>query len=66
MKKNKLPSLIVLMILTTITTVFWVFFSIYRVFTEKPDAIVPEEMTIQIDPKFDTKTLDLMKTKIYP
>lgn len=66
MKKTKLPSVIVLLILTTITTLFWISFKIYRVFITDTTPDIPEEVIMQIDPTLDVKTLNEMKTRIYP
>lgn len=66
MKNNKLPNIVILLILTLITTLFWISFNVYRVFTTKPDAVVPQEISLPIDPKLDTNTLDMIKSKSYP
>lgn len=66
MNKKKLPSLIILIVLTSITILFWISFSIYQVFTKEASPIVPEEVILQIDPKLDTNTLNIMKSRIYP
>lgn len=63
---NKLPNIIVLLILTLITTVFWISFNVYRVFTALPDTVVPTQISLPIDPKLDTNTLELIKNKSYP
>jgi hypothetical protein len=63
MKKNKLPSLIVLMILTLITTMFWIMFSIYRVFVTKTDIVVPTEFVTQIDTHLDLEVINSMKNR---
>lgn len=66
MKSKKLPSLIILVILTSITILFWISFNIYQVFSKQVSPVVPEEVILQIDPKLDTNTLNIMKSKIYP
>jgi hypothetical protein len=64
MNKKK-PEIVNLLILTLIVVVFWIFFSVYRVFTDVPVAIVPEEIIIPLDPKFDSATLEMIKLKEY-
>lgn len=63
MNSKKLPSLIILIILTSITILFWVSFNIYQAFTTNATPIVPEEILLQIDPKLDTKTIELIKNR---
>lgn len=65
MKKNKLPSAIVLMILTLITVLFWVSFTVYRVFTTESKPEIPEEVILKLDPFFDTNTLQTTKERIH-
>jgi hypothetical protein len=64
MKNTKLPAIITLMIMTLITTIFWISFNIYRVFKQEADPVVPEEVILQIDPKLDNTTIELIKNKI--
>lgn len=66
MNKKKLPSVIILIILTAITVIFWISFNIYQVFTQEAESVVPNDVMLQIDTKFDTETLGVMKNKIYP
>lgn len=63
MKRNKLPSLIILMILTLITTLFWISFNIFRVFTRPIKIDVPKEIIQELNPTFDTNTINMIKSK---
>ncbi len=65
MKKNKLPSLIILIILTLITTLFWISFSIYSVFTKESKTDIPQELILKLDPNLDIKTLDEIKLRTH-
>lgn len=64
MNRQKTPIAISMMILTLITIIFWVSFSIYKVFTTDTAEIVPEEITLPIDPKLDMDTIELIKNKL--
>lgn len=66
MKKNKLPSLIILMILTVLTVAFWILFTIYRSYTLGVPVAVSDEITKPLTPKLDVDTIELMKNKLYP
>lgn len=63
MKKEKLPSLVIILILTAITTLFWISFNIYQVFSTNENPIVPDEIIQKISPELDTKTIEIIKTK---
>ncbi len=63
MKKEKLPSLVIILILTAITTLFWISFNIYQVFSTDENPIVPDEIIQKISPELDTKTIEIIKTK---
>lgn len=65
MIKKKLPSLVVLTILTLITTLFWIGFNIYQALSKEASPVVPDDVILQIDPKLDTDTITLMKSKSY-
>lgn len=64
MKKNKLPSLIILMILTVLTIAFWILFTIYRSYTLGAVVTVSDEITKPLTPKLDLETIELMKNKL--
>lgn len=64
MKNKKLPSVVSLMILTLITSIFWMMFIIYKSFTKSVPTVVPDEVVDQIIPNLDSKTIEMMKTKI--
>lgn len=66
MKKNKLPSLIVLMILTVLTVAFWILFTVYRSYTLGASVTVSDEITKPLTPKLDTETIELIKNRLYP
>lgn len=66
MKKNKLPSLIVLMILTVLTVSFWILFTVYRSYTLGASVTVSDEITKPLTPKLDTETIELIKNRLYP
>lgn len=66
MKKNKLPSLIVLMILTVLTVSFWILFTVYRSYTLGSSVTVSDEITKPLTPKLDTETIELIKNRLYP
>ena len=66
MHKNKLPGLVVLMILTLITVAFWISFNIYRSFTTNPAIDVSEKILLEITPKFDKETIEIMKSRTNP
>ena len=63
MKSKKLPSLVILMILSLITVLFWVSFSVYRVFTNKPAPIVPEEIIRDLNPTLDSSLIKEMEQR---
>lgn len=63
MRSKKLPSMIVLMILTLLTVIFWVVFSVYRSYSKPLTVEISEEVILQINPNFDTKTIDNIKLR---
>lgn len=65
MKKNKLPSLVVILILTLITVIMWISFNIYRSLTAKPAPAVPLEISEPLTPSLDTQTLNELNSKLY-
>ena len=50
MKKEKIPNIVTLAILTLITSILWIFFSLYRVFTEKSEIKVSQEILEPLSP----------------
>lgn len=64
-KYNRLPFLLKLGILTALTVSIWVGFDIYRAFTEKPNPIVPAELTDPLSPTLDTSVLESLRNKVY-
>lgn len=66
MHKNKLPGLVVLMILTLITVAFWILFNVYRSFTTNPVVDISEKILLEITPKLDKETIEIMKSRINP
>ena len=66
MHKNKLPGLVVLMVLTLITVVFCISFNIYKSFTSISPVDVSEKILLEITPKFDKETIEIMKSRINP
>jgi len=66
MKRNKLPNVVILLILTLITAVFTIIFNIYSSFTAVQPSSVPEEILSPVTPSLDTKTIEIIKNKIYP
>jgi len=65
MKKDKLPSIIILLILSLITALFWVVFSVYRAFT-KPVAIdIPTEVLEPLNPTLDANALSSLDKRLY-
>lgn len=65
MKKNKLPSLVVVLILTLITAVMWISLNIYRSLTSKPAPAVPPEISEPLTPTLDTQTLNQINSRLY-
>lgn len=65
MKKNKLPSLVVVLILTLITVIMWVSFNIYRSLTSKPSPSVPANISEPLTPSLDTQTISQISSRIY-
>lgn len=65
MKKKKLPSLVSILILTLITVFFWVAFDVYRLFTKPSDAVVPESISLPLNPVLDQNALDKLKQSVY-
>lgn len=62
MKKQKLPTIVVIAILTLITAILWAFFDITRAFFKKPDIKVETEAISPLDPKLDLETLSLVQS----
>ena len=54
------------MILTLITVAFWISFNIYRSFTTNPAIDVSEKILLEITPKFDKETIEIMKSRTNP
>ena len=64
-KKNKLPSIISILILTLLTILLWITLSVYRAFTGKPAASVPEEVSAPLTPSLDAATVKQIGEGIY-
>lgn len=65
MKKEKTPNIVSLAILTLITSIIWIFFSLYRVFTEKTDVKVPEEILRPLSPSLNEKIISEIENKVF-
>ncbi len=65
MKKNRLPKPITILILTLLTAVLWVGLNIYRTFTIKPDAPVPESVSNPLNPVLNTEVIQQIESAIY-
>jgi len=65
MKKEKLPYIISLAILTLITSVLWIFFNLYRVFTNKPDYKVSEEILAPFSATLDQKIISEIENRVF-
>ena len=65
MKKEKQPKIISLAILTLITSVLWIFFSLYRVFTEKTELKVPEEILTPLSPNLNEKIISEIENRVF-
>lgn len=65
MKKNKLPSLVVVFILTLITAIMWVSFNVYRSLTTKPPSSVPSDISEPLNPSLDTQTINQINSRLY-
>jgi hypothetical protein len=63
--KQKTPNIVPVLILTLVTAITWVFFSIYLALTAKPNPTVPDNITQQLDPSIDQKTVDSIKAKLF-
>jgi hypothetical protein len=64
-KKNKLPSIISILILTLLTILLWITLSVYRAFTGKPAASVPEEVSAPLTPALDADTVKQIEGRKY-
>jgi len=65
MKKDKLPSIIILLILSLITALFWVVFSVYRAFTKPVAVDIPAEVLEPLNPTLDANTLSNLDKRLY-
>jgi hypothetical protein len=65
MKKKKLPSLVSILILTLITVFFWVAFDVYRLFTKPQDPVVPESVSLPLNPTLDQEVLNQLKQTVF-
>jgi hypothetical protein len=65
MKKEKTPNIVSLAILTLITSILWIFFSLYRVFTEKSDIKVPEEILEPLTPSLNETIISEIENKVF-
>lgn len=65
MKKDKLPSIIILLILSLITALFWVVFSVYRALAKPVVVDLPAEVMESLNPNLDTTTLESLDKRLY-
>jgi len=65
MKKEKTPNIVSLAILTLITSILWIFFSLYRVFIEKSDTNVPQEILEPLSPTLDEAIISEIEKKVF-
>jgi|EPASupsiteSAE347_1022098.scaffolds.fasta_scaffold00079_25 hypothetical protein len=65
MKKEKTPNIVSLAILTLITSILWIFFSLYRVFIEKSDTNVPQEILEPLSPILDETIISEIEKKVF-
>lgn len=65
MPRKKTPQIVTILILTLLVIIFWVFFSVYRVFIDKSDAVVPQEIIEPFTSNLDTQTLELAKSRYH-
>jgi cellobiose-specific phosphotransferase system component IIC len=65
MKKNKLPSLILILILTLLTGVIWVSLEVYRTLTIKPAESVPEAVSNPINPILDQNIIKKIESAVF-
>lgn len=65
MKKTKLPSIVSILLLTLITVVMWVTFDVYRLFNKTPDPIVPESVSIPLNPNLDTEIINQIEARTF-
>lgn len=64
-KATKLPNIVTILILTAITSLFWIIFGVYRVFTVKEEAKVPEAILAPLNPVLNQKVIDQMSQRFY-
>ena len=65
MKKEKTPNIVSLAILTLITSILWIFFSLYRVFIEKSDTNVSQEILEPLSPTLDETVISEIEKKVF-
>lgn len=65
MKKEKTPNIVSLAILTLITSILWIFFSLYRVFTEKSDIKVSQEILKPLSPNLNEKIISEIENRVF-
>lgn len=65
MKKAKLPSLVTVLILTLITVVVWVTFDVYRLFNKAAVPVVPESVSLPLNPTLDVDAINQFESKSF-
>lgn len=65
MKKQKLPTLVVIAILTTVTIVFWIIYSLYNSIVSKPVLNIPSGVLDEVSPEIDIPALDKIGQRVF-
>lgn len=65
MKKEKTPNIVSLAILTLITSIIWIFFSLYRVFTDKSDIKVSQEILEPLSPSLNEEIISEIENRVF-
>lgn len=63
--KRKTPRLVTTSIITLITVINWIGFELYRIYTAKPDPIVPAEILASLNPILDEEVLNKLQERVY-
>jgi hypothetical protein len=63
MKKQHLPSIVVVLILTVVTVVAWIALDVYRALTTKPAPPVSEQVLEPLNPVLDEESLDKLVSR---
>lgn len=65
MRKPKPPRLVTVAVITTVTIILWIFFGVYRILTEKPAVIVPDNLLAPINATLDQQALNSIQGRVY-